>query len=74
MNLTADNCFDDAAFCAFWDAVEDIHNRCWDDGVMLDMLIELYSEGCSVTDAADQALEAYEIGIAEAWMELPSWA
>ncbi len=73
--VTAENCFESRAFCAWWDDVEDAtDNHGWDDGDMLNMLVELYNEGCPVPDAAADALEAYEIGIAEYYMGIPSWA
>ncbi len=72
--VTADNCFDSPAFCAWWDAVDSIHCHCWDDGDMLNMLVDLYNNQTPIVDAADQALEAYEIGIAEYYMGIPSWA
>ncbi len=73
--VTAADCFDSPAFCAWWDDVEDAtDNHGWDDGDMLNMLVELYNEGCPVPDAAADALEAYEIGIAEYYMGIPSWA
>ena len=72
--VTADNCFDSPAFCAWWDAVDAIHCHCWDDGDMLHILVELYNNQTSIVDAAAAALEAYEIGIAEYYMGIPSWA
>ena len=74
ITLTSENCFESAAFCAWWDAIENIHCGGWDESPMLDLLLDLYQEGTPIADAADQALEAYEIGIAEAWMAVPSWA
>ena len=73
--VTTETCFYSADFCQWWDDVESASgNYGWDDGVMLDILIELYNEGCPIPDAADQALEAYEIGQAEEIMSIPSWA
>ena len=79
--LNTDNCFDNAEFTAWWDEVDsavlDTMEPCYvtfDDGVMLDVLIDLYNEGCPVPDAANEAIEAYQIGQAEAEMASPSWA
>ena len=79
--ITTDNCFENAEFTAWWDAVDafilDTMEPCYvtfDDGPILDMLIDFYKEGCPVYDAAIQAIEAYQIGQAEAEMAIPSWA
>lgn len=72
--LTPDTCFDCPTFCAFWDAVEAIHCRGWDDGPLLDLLLDHYHNGDTVEETADAVLEADEIGRAEYWMGIPSWA
>jgi len=72
--LTSVDCFENADFCAFWDAVESIHNRCWDDDFVLEMLLEHYHNGDSIENTAASMLEADNIGRAEAWMAIPSWA
>jgi hypothetical protein len=79
--ITTDNCFENAEFTAWWDEVDavvlDTMEPCYstfDDGPILDILIDLYNEGCPVPDAANEAIEAYQIGQAEAWMGVPSWA
>ena len=79
--LNTDNCFDNAEFTTWWDEVDavvlDTMEPCYvtfDDGVMLDVLIDLYNENCSVPNAAKEAIEAYQIGQAEAEMAIPSWA
>jgi hypothetical protein len=74
--LTTDTAFDCPAFLAFWEGiqVEIDHLHSWDDGVMLDLLVDLFNAGTPVAAAAAEALEAYEIGQAEAWMAIPSWA
>lgn len=74
MTLTVETCFDSADFCSWWDQVDGIHCYGWDESPMLDVLVDLYNEGCPIPDAAAEALEAYEIGIAEAAMAIPSWA
>lgn len=83
--ITTANCFDSADFINFYDQVVDAaenvavgpeYPACfvWDDGPMLELIVELYNENCPVPDAANEALEAYETGQVEAWMEIPSWA
>ena len=72
--LTSVDCFENADFCAFWDAIENIHFLCWDDGPMLDILVDLFNNGHTVESAAKQAKEDHDIGQAEAWMAIPSWA
>lgn len=72
--LTPDTCFDCPTFCAFWDAVEAIHCRGWDDGPLLDLLLDHYHNGDTVEETADAVLEAEEIGRAEYLMGIPSWA
>lgn len=76
MTVTTDTCFDFPAFVAFWEGiqVEIDHRHCWDDGVMLDILVGLFNAGTPIPAAAAEALEAEEIGQAEAWMAIPSWA
>lgn len=76
MTVTTETCFDFPAFVAFWEGiqVEIDHRYCWDDGVMLDILVGLYNAGTPIPAAAAEALEAEEIGQAEAWMAIPSWA
>jgi hypothetical protein len=76
--LTPVDCFDHADFNAFWDAVH-AHpaidwRYCWEDGVMLDLLLEYYNKGCSVDETAKQTVEDYEIGMGEYYMSIPSWA
>lgn len=73
--VTTSNCFQNKDFCQWWDDVDAaVDYRGWDDGEMLEILIDLYNENCPVPDAANEALEAYEIGIAEEQMGIPSWA
>ena len=74
MTVTTETCFNSSDFTQWWNDVNSAADSCWDDGVMLDILIELYNEGCPIPDAAAEALEAYEIGQAEAIMSIPSWA
>ncbi len=73
---TTETCFDCPAFVSFWEGiqVEIDHQWCWDDGVMLEILVDLFNAGTPVAAAAAEALEGFEIGQAEAWMEVPSWA
>jgi hypothetical protein len=80
MNTTVDY-FENAEFTAWWDKVDavvlDTMEPCYttfDDGPILDLLVDFYNEGRSVTEAAAEAIEAYEIGQAEAAMAVPSWA
>ena len=72
--LTPVDCFENPDFCAFWDAIEAIHCRGWDDGPMLDLLVDCYCNGYSVEETADTVLEADDIARAEYWMGIPSWA
>jgi hypothetical protein len=79
--INSTNCFDDAGFTVWWDQVDavvlDTMEPCYvsfDDGPELDYLIDLYTEGCSVSKAAAEAIEAYQIGQAEIEMGVPSWA
>jgi hypothetical protein len=80
MNTTVDY-FDNEDFALWWEEVDavvlDTMEPCYttfDDGPILDLLVDLYNEGCPVPDAANKAIEAYQIGQAEAWMGVPSWA
>jgi hypothetical protein len=80
MNTTVDY-FDNEDFALWWEEVDavvlDTMEPCYttfDDGPILDVLIDLYNEGCPVPDAANEAIEAYQIGQAEAAMAVPSWA
>jgi hypothetical protein len=74
--LTPENCHESPTFRSWWDGVHDALNNdyCWDEGVMLSILVDLFNEGIPIPAAATQALESYEIGQAEAWMGVPSWA
>lgn len=72
--VTTETCFNSADFCQWWNDVNSAADSCWDDGVMLDILVQLYNENCPIPDAAAEAVEAYEIGQAEAIMSIPSWA
>jgi hypothetical protein len=79
--LTTDNCFEDPKFTAWWDEVDaevlDTMTPCYvtfDDGPILDSLIERYNEGWPAPNAATEAIIAYEIGQAEIEMGIPSWA
>ena len=74
--LTTENCHESLAFRSWWEGVHDALNNdyCWDEGVMLDILVGLFNEGTPIPAAASQALESYEIGQAEAWMGVQSWS
>ena len=72
--LTPVDCFENPDFCDFWQDVEVIHCRGWDDGPLLDLLLDHYNNGDTVEEAAAAVLEADDIGRAEYWMGIPSWA
>ena len=83
--VTTTNCFNSSEFRNFYQQVVDTAENAaigpeypacfiWDDGFMLELIVELFNESCPVPDAAQEALEAYETGQVEAWMEIPSWA
>lgn len=73
--VTVTDCFDSADFRQWWDDVDSaVDFMGWDDGEMLEILIDLYNNLTPVPDAAAEAMEAYEIGMAEYYMGIPSWA
>lgn len=80
MNTTVDY-FENEDFALWWEEVDAVVLDTikpvyvtFDEGPILDLLVDLYNEGCPVPDAANEAIEAYQIGQAEAEMAIPSWA
>ena len=80
MNTTVDY-FENEDFALWWekvdavvlDTMEPVYVA-FDEGPILDLLVDLYNEGCPVPDAANEAIDAYAIGQAEIEMGIPSWA
>jgi hypothetical protein len=66
--FTTENCFESAAFCAWWDAAHayQLDHAMGDvlgvpdDGWALDCLLESYLQGLSPTAAIDAAIDGYD--------------
>jgi len=68
-SLTADNCFDNEAFTAWWDAAHsyqltdytaDLVLGTPDDGWALDALLDCYMEGVTPEAAVDEIVDNYD--------------
>ena len=73
--LTVDNALDNQEFRDWWDKVHAAfkHDHCWDDGLMLGILIDYYQEGKDPIDAAKVSTDDYEQWQGELEMAIPSW-
>ena len=66
--LTPDNCFENAAFSAWWNAAEDAHEADYwasitfsiDDGGELDYLLYCYAEGMTPQAALKSLIDQWE--------------
>jgi hypothetical protein len=73
--LTVDNALDNQEFSDWWGKVhaslKDIY--CWDNGLMLEILIGYYQEGKDPADTAKVATADYEQWQGELEMAIPIW-
>lgn len=74
---SCDDPLQDKAFSDWWNQVFAALDRkfeyCWEDGPMLEVLVEKYKEGLNPDQGADEALEAYEEMQLDAQMAIPIW-
>lgn len=77
IDVSGEDPFEDKAFSNWWDAVFTHLGRnlslCWDEGPMLDVLVEKYKEGLSPEQGAKESYDDYEQGQLEAQMAVPIW-
>ena len=82
--LTTDTCFQSPAFIAFCEEVERACEKyfeteytapsfCFDDGVELDLILELYNNKTPIPDAINEMCECIESAEIDAYLSTPPW-
>ena len=82
--VTTETCFNSVSFLSFCEEVESAcekvfendyvsYSFCFDDGWQLELILELYNEGCPVPDAVDQMCEAISDAEIDAYLSTPPW-
>jgi hypothetical protein len=82
--LTTDTCFESPTFITFCEEVERACEKvfsnayaapsfCFDDGWQLDLILELFNNGCPVPDAVNEMCEGIESAEIDAYLSTPPW-
>jgi len=82
--LTTDTCFKSPSFITFCQEVETACEKvftnayvslsfCFDDGWQLDLILELFNNGCPVPDAVNEMCDGIESAEIDAYLSTPPW-
>lgn len=82
--LTTETCFKSPEFITFCEEVERECEKvfsnnyaspsyCFDDGWQLELILELYNNGCPIPDAVNEMCEGIESEAIDAYLSTPPW-